>query len=649
MYKAENQFYEFGPFRLDTVKRQLLQDGVLVPLTPKALDLLLALIQRRDKVLEKDELMTILWPDTIVEEANLSVNMSAVRKALGESPSEHRYIVTIPGRGYRFVAEVHEAWKDPVNLAESSRVQTRVGSQGEAVSFPDVPDREATKLPENRWFAHHGWRNPYGVILILLVFGITAMTVYLWMSASKPAVGRRHARTIAVLPFKPLDAVEGDDYLGLGMADTLINRLSRINQIVVRPTSAVRKFTGVNEDAVAAGRELRVDAVLDGSLQRVNERIRVTVRLVRVEDGVPLWAGKFDERFTDLFAVQDSIAERVAGALTLTLTGEERRLLTKHYTENTEAYQHYLKGRYYWNKRTPEGLKRGSEYFKQAIELDPNYASAYSGLADSYSLLAIQEVLLPKEAFPQARAAALKALEIDGTLAEAQASLAHIRLHEWNWSEAERGFNRAIELSPNYPLAHHWYSEYLAAMGQTDRAIAEERRAEELDPLSLVISTDVAWHLYFGRRYEEAIEQLRKTVDLDTNFALARLRLGQIYALKARYHEANAEILRASELARDSTEVAAALGHAYAVSGRKDEALRQLEELQRPDRKYVSAYFIANVYLGLGDKDQTFAWLDKAYQDRSGWLVFLGVEPRFDSVRSDPRFTRLLHGIGLAN
>lgn len=671
MSERPAHFYEFGPFRLDAVKRVLLREGQPVPLTPKAFETLLVLIQNSGRVMGKDDLMQLLWPDSFIEieEANLSVNISTLRKALGESRSEHRYIVTVPGRGYRFAANVREWWDEGTELIVQQRTRASVvieqeeeqegargregeGARGEqAKTSPDLLSPPASlSLPLSSSLARRRRPGQLALVVSVALVGLGAALAYWWFAGRQPKVGDGAVvRSIAVLPFKLLSSDGGDEYLGLGMADALITKLGNLSQVAVRPTSAVRRYTGLEPDPVKAGRELKVDSVLEGSIQKSDEQIRVTVQLVKVEDGRHLWAEKFDERFTGIFAIEDSISERVAVALALKLTGEERRRLTRHHTENTEAYQLYLKGRYHWNKRTPDSLKKGVESFQQAIDKDPGYASAYAGLADSYTLLGIQEVLFPKDAFQKARAAAAKALEIDDTLAEAHASLAHISLHGWDWANAEREFKRAVELNPNYATAHHWYAEYLTALGRMEEAIAEEKRSQEMDPLSLVINTDVGWHLYYARRYDQAIEQYRKTLELDPNFTLAHLRLGQAYEQKQKYAEAIAELNKALALSAGSTETVSALGHAYALSGQKAQAQKALDELKgRAQQGYASAYFIAAIYAGLGERDQAFAWLEKAYEDRSGWLIFIKAEPKLDSLRSDPRFTDLLRRIGLA-
>jgi tetratricopeptide (TPR) repeat protein len=432
------------------------------------------------------------------------------------------------------------------------------------------------------------------------------------------------------------------------MADTLIARLSNIRGINVRPISAVRKYASIEQDALAAGREQKVDAVLDGQIQKSGDKIRVTVRLVRVEDGAPIWASQLDDKMTDIFAVQDSISERVAGVLALKLTGEEKGQLAKHDTENTEAYQLYLIGRYHLNRLTDDGFLKSLEYFQQAIEKDSNFAVAYTGMAESYNALGDFNVLRPKEVYPKARTAALKALELDDMLAQAHTALAVVKFgYDWDWSGAEREFKRAIELNPSDSEAREQYGFSLAFMGQFDEAIAEMRRAQELDPISLVKITGVGQVLLLARRYDESIEQCRRALEMDPNLGFAHWLLGVAYMYKGTYEPAIQELQKSIPLSGDSPDEPASLGLAYALSGKSGEARKIMEELkQRSRRKYLSSIIIATLHAALGEKDQAFALLDKAYDERDTLLILLKVEPMFDPLRSDPRFTNLLRRVG---
>lgn len=455
-------------------------------------------------------------------------------------------------------------------------------------------------------------------------------------------------KSIAVLPFKPLGTEGRDEALELGMADTLIARLSNIREIEVRPISAVHKYTGLDQDAVAAGREQQVHAVLDGHIQKAGETIRVTVRLIRVADGATLWADKFDNEMTNIFAVQDSISERVAGALAVTLAGGERERLTKHHTENPEAYQLYLKGRYHLNRLTDDGFLKGRDYFQQAIDLDPNYAAAYAGLADAYQMLSGYNALAPNDGFPKAKAAAMEALRLDEGLAEAHTTLGVVKLlHDWDWPGAEREYKRAIELNQSYSDAHLMYGFYLAAMERFDEAHAEMRRAQELDPLSLAKIIGTGEILYQQRRHDQAIEQYRKALEMDPNSGLAHWAIGNVYVQKGMFEEAIGEYKKAIPLSGDSPDEIASLGYVYALSGRRREAQAIIEELkERSKQRYISPTIIAFIYGGLGDKDEAFAWLEKAYEGRDFILVLHKVDPTFDSLRSDPRFADLVRRVG---
>ncbi|MEK6407925.1 MAG: protein kinase [Acidobacteriota bacterium] len=491
------------------------------------------------------------------------------------------------------------------------------------------------------------WRWTSVAASVLLALGVGAYLL-LVHNKGKNRVGGAAMKSIAVLPFKPVVASNRDESLEMGMADTLITRLSNIKQIIVRPISAVRNYGGLDQDAMAAGREQRVDAVLDGNIQKSGEQIRVTVRLVNIADGQQLWVDKFDEKMTNIFAVQDSISERVAAALAVKLSGEETEFLTKRYTSNTEAYQLYVKGRYLWNKRTGEALRKSIEYFNQAIEKDPNYALAYAGLADAYAVLPGHGRALPEETLPKAKAAAQKALDIDSQLPEAHTTLASLSADEWDWAEADRRFKRALELNPNYPTAHQWYGEYLVHVGRLGEALQEFKRALELDPTSLIINSLLGEALYLDRRYDEAIDQLQKTLEMDPNFAVAHTALGLAYEQKSMHNEAKSVFEKAVNLSGGATNLVALLGVAHVKCGNKSEARNVLDKLNKlVIQKRAQPHDLAIIYTGLGNKDRAFEWLEKAYQERSWLILYLKTDPFFDPLRSDPRFKGLLSRAGI--
>lgn len=581
--------YEFGPFRVDAQRHILLRDGRAVPLAPKVFETLLALVRSGGRVLKKNELMEAIWPDTFVEESNLAQHVFLLRKVLGEEKSEHRYIVTVPGVGYRFVAQV--------GVAEATR-EAAAPSAGRPGAMADI----------------------------------------------------RPPASLAVLPFKTIHAKEGDEVLGLGMADALVMKLSGLRLLKVRPTTAVLKYVGPGHDPLAAGRELGVDALLDGYYQRHGEQIRVSVQIIRVRDGVTLWAAKFDESFTNFFAIQDSVSEHVVRELEIELSGAERSHLRKNYTDNPEAFRAYIRGRYFWSRRTPEGLRKGLEYAQQAVALDPTYAAAYVGIADTYNLLGAQHsVMPPGDAFPRARAAAERALEIDPAVAEAYASLGFVAYcFDWDWAAAEGHFRRAIELRPNYPTAHHWYGEFLSTAGRFGEAVASLRRALALDPLSLAVGTDLGATFYYAGDYGRGEEELRKALEVDSGFVRAHIVMGAIQERKGEHAGAVASLRRAAELSGRDPAILPSLGHALAVSGERRGAREILKELRElSGRRYIPACGVALVHAGLGEREEVYRWLRKAFEQRDMNLLWLKVNPRFDSLRGDAEFEELVRRVGI--
>jgi len=467
-----------------------------------------------------------------------------------------------------------------------------------------------------------------------------------------PAVdtGDPASRALAVLPFQVLRVEEkSDEFLGMGMADAIITKLSNIHRIMVRPTSSVIKYFDGTHNIMAAGHELNVSYVLDGRIQRAGDRIRLTVQLVRMRDGVPIWATKFDENYTDLFTVEDSISEQVATALIPHLTGEERELLLRHETENTDAYQTYLKGRYFWNRFNDEDLQKALEHFREAIHLDPNYALPYVGIADYFNWAAIYSIGAPHDYFPQAKQAAIKALELDDSLAEAHAALAFTTLiYDWDWQGAEARFKRALELNSNYAPAHQWYSNLLAAQGRFDEAIAEIKRAQQINPLSLMDATIGGWTYYHARQYESALAEVKRAHEMDRTFGNGYTVLSLVYEEMGQHETAIEMAHRAQEFMEGSAVPLWPLGYALARSGRQDEARAIAEKLNSlSSQVYISSYYRALVYTGLGDREQAFKFLEDAYEKRDEWLIWLGTEPKLDDLRSDPRFHSLLKRVGL--
>lgn len=492
------------------------------------------------------------------------------------------------------------------------------------------------------------------VLLIVpgvLIVGIVAAYYLTHREQSQAEISNAQVKSIAVLPFKPLVAGNRDETLELGMADTLITKLSNIRNVDVRPITAVRRYTGLEQDAIAAGRDQQVDAVLDGVIQRSGDQVRVSVRFLRVNDGSQLWSGQFQEHLTQIFAVQDSISERVASALALTLAGGERQQLTKHHTENAEAYELYLKGRFQMSRLTDDGFLKARDYFQQAIGLDSNYALAHAALAESYVVLGGWNVATPHESFPKARDAALRAMQLDPSLPEPHAILAMVSFaFDWNWKAAEQEFKRALDLNPNYPDAHQFYSYYLTVMKRFDESLAQMQRAKELDPASLSKLAGIGEILNYMGRTDEAIEQFKKCLELDPNSGFAHWSLGNVYVHQQRYDAAISQYKKAIPLSGTSPDEPSTLAYAYAKSGRKKQALETIEELiRRSERSYVSSTLVAATYAALGNHDEALKFLRKAIDQRDGVLPFTSVDPIFADLRSDSRYNDLLRGAGLPN
>lgn len=653
--KTRPRAFEFDGFRVDLDNHLLTRGDRPVPLTPKAFDTLALLVARHGEVLSKEEILEQVWPGTFVEEATLTQNVYTLRKALSEAGAERSYIETIPRRGYRFVAPVRPAEVafetaampapelPPFEAEPAGRDDDLAGAEPPPAGLP------ASAAGKGRGLFAGGRRLAAFAALVVALAVFVAWRIVGVARSGGSGEAPAGVASIAVLPFEPLTNRPEDAYLGLGMADALISRLSNLHGLVVRPTSAVRRYTEENRDAVAIGRELKVDAVLDGTLQRSGSVLRVSVQLVGVGAAAPVWAKSFDAEATDLFDLQDSLSQRLASELQLQLTRQERARLVQRATENAAAYEAYVRGRYFWNRRTEEGLSKAIDSFRQAIQLDPGFALAHAGLADCYVLLPLFGGVAPTEAFPQAKEAASRALELDASLAEAHTSLAYSHaFFDWDFETAEEGFQRAIALNPGYPTAHQWYAFLLAALGRHPEAEVEARRAVELDPLSLVIHTDLGMVLYFARRHEAAVEQFGRALDLDPTFAYAHFGRGHAELALGRQDEAVAAMRRAAELAAGLAAMQAAYGYALGVAGRQGEARAILADLEaRAARGYVEASNFAFVHTGLGEKAQALEWLAKACDERSRFVVFFTTWPIYDSLRGEPGWGELVERVGL--
>ncbi len=597
--------YEFGDFRLDTGQRllTLAADGSVLPLVSRAFDTLLYLVERPGQLVGKAELLKAVWPGTVVEENNLSQSIAAIRKVLGERAGEHKYIVTIPGRGFRFVAAVGEA------------------------APAQSPRQSPARAPVR-------WRWP------MIAAGIAVMIAVAVVTFRPPAQPTR-AHTLAILPFKPVAPADDHTSLRYGMTDSLISRLRGLDGIAVQPFTSVRRYGGSDQDTLAAARELGVASVLDGTIQRSGDRLRVTARLIKVADGSQVWSQQFDESFTDIFAVQDTIAARVAEALAIRLRSQADRPPGRRLTENAEAYQLYVSGWFARSRQGEAGFRQSIDFFEKSIALDPNYPLPYVGLADSYAMLAVFGALAPHEAFPRALEAVNQALALDKELGEAHTSLAHIKaVYERDMPGAEREYQIALSLVPDYAIAHMWYGLFLGWSGRYEDGLARLRQAQELEPLQLGASANIGMLLYYSRRYDEAIDQLRKVLAVEPGLDHARSFLGRAYLRKGDPAAAIAEFSQRKSLSVGSY---ADLGMALAFAGRRDEAAAELGRLMAlRNERYVSAYDIASVHASLGDADHAFEWLDRAVEERAQLRGLTGVDPSFDGLREDPRMKPLL-------
>ncbi len=491
-----------------------------------------------------------------------------------------------------------------------------------------------------------------GTLILAVIFVVSAFLLFKGTPKKEPSKTEliNQQRKIAILPFEDMSPQKDQAWFCDGISEELINRLAKISAFQVTARTSAFSFKGQNIDIPTIGKRLNVDLVVEGSVRKEGDKLRITAQLVKVSNGYHIWSETYDRLMNDVFAIQDEISMSIVEKLKVSLLKEESAELKMRPTKNVESYNLYLKGRYYWNKRSEEAFQKGLEHFQLAIEKDPTYALAYAGIADCYNLLQVYAYLSPKEAFPKARAAAEKALEIDSSLAEAHTSLAWVRVsYDLDWSAGEKEFKRALELNPSYATGHHWYSIYLMAMGRHAESLAQIKRAQEVDPLSLMINTDLGFVLFYGRQDDLAIEQYHKTLEMDKDFGVAYWRLAIIYAQKEMYNEALAATQKMKELLGDKDPlVLGTIGYIYALLGKRDEAKKVLNELSGLSKhRYISSLRVALIYMGLGQKDQTFKWLEKAYEERDFWITLIKVAPPFDSLRSDPRFKILLKKMNL--
>lgn len=617
--------YKCRGFEIDAVRRVLFDAvGQPVPLTPKVFDLLLFLVENRGELLTKDEIMSAVWPDTIVEESNLTQNISILRRALGDTRGENAFIATIPGRGYKWVAEV----------------------------MPDAPGGlglEPAGSDSGKTKADDPQKHPITFVTVVFIAAILLAAGGFYFYRSRVTAGEStEPRVLAILPFKPLVEQNSDEALQIGMTDTLIAQLSNTSGIVLRPLSSVRKFTHGEQDPQAAGRELGADTVLDGSVQRWGDQVRVNIRLIDVDSGKSLWGGSFDENYENIFAVQDAISTKVAEALRLRLKVSDPSALAGG-TRDVDAYRLYLQGRLFQFRSTRHEILQAIGFYQQAIQIDPNYALAYASMADAYRMLPITSDTAADEAFPAAKAAAKRAIELDDNLCYAHVAMGYVASwYDWDQKLAEAEMRRAITLNPNSSDAHRGLSVLLTVLGRHEEAIAEMRLARELDPLSLPTNALEAQTLHYAGRDEEAIERLNKTFEIDPNFWIARLMLARIYIFQGRWEVALTELQRARAASNGNSETISLTGYVLAEMGRRDEALKALGELKALSKEsYVPAYNIAMVYNGLGDRAAALESLEDAARRHDVRLILIRVEHKWDDLRTEPRFEALIRRVGL--
>jgi len=574
--------YQFGPFYVDPLNRILVREGKTVALPPKSFDLLSLMVQNSGRLLDKDYLLNHVWSDVAVEENSLTRAVSDIRKALGESPGQNRFIATIARHGYRFL--------------------------------PQVTLHEPVEQPEAQ-------------------------------------VSLNRAMSVAVLPFNCL-IPEGDDKpLAVGMADALITRLSCLPQIVVRPTASILRYADDPRDPLVIASELRVDFVLSGSIQHIGERVRITAQVINLSEQRSVWAEHFEERLTHIFALEDSISSRIVAALALKVTNAQKESLARLHTLSSDAYQAYLRGRYFWSKQTLAGAHSANAYFRQAIEIDSRYAQAWAGIADALILIGLSGSLTgglpPREVYPEARKAALSALELDDSLVEARSSLGFIKLfYDWDLAGSQIELSRALSLQPNYATAHHGRALGLGFTGQFEDALKAIDEALEIEPLSLIFNANKGYLLYIAGLHRASVEHLERTLEIDSTFAPTRYRLGLALAALGRLEESVEHLIEVRRLSNESPHALGMLGYLYGLAGREEaarEILRRLDDLSKI--RYVSPTIRAEVLTGLRQYDDAVRWLSKALDERNAALFAFRVDSRFECLWSDPRFVELVHAL----
>jgi TolB-like protein/DNA-binding winged helix-turn-helix (wHTH) protein/Flp pilus assembly protein TadD len=639
-----NSVVRFGTYEVSFQSGDVRKSGLRIRVQQQPMKLLEILLEHPGEIVTREELRSRVWPNESFGDFDQALNISIgkLRSALGDSAENPRFIETLPKRGYRFIADVSVIDAD----ARPRRQEPLSGDLPTTDPGLKIKDVGSAVAPKRRLWPTRSVIGALALIIIITIITLSILSVWRLRSRAPASAG---IRSIAVLPLENLSGDASQSYFADGMTDELITDLAQISALRVISRTSVMVYKGARKPLPQIARELNVDAVVEGTVLRSGDQVRITAQLIEAATDKHLWSQSYEGELRDTLALQNRVASAIADQIRINLTPQEQAALKNVKVVNPDAYESYLKGRYFWNKRTADGLKVALAYFKQAIEEDPKYAQAYSGLADTYALLGDWQyaVMTPKEAFPKAKAAAIKALELDNTLGEAHNSLAFVLDgFDWDFDSAGKEFQRGIELSPGYATAHHWYAWHVSLLGRYDEAIAEMRKAQNLDPLSLIINADLAEVLVLAHSYEESIQQSRKTIEMDPNFALAHNQLAQAYLQKHMYDEAVAELQQAVKLSGNSPTCMANLARAYVASGKRNEAVKLLGDLKkRSNPGYSNASEIAMIYASLGDTDQAMNWLEKGYEERFNPGVLL--RPGFDPLRSDPRFQNLLRRIGL--
>jgi TolB-like protein/DNA-binding winged helix-turn-helix (wHTH) protein/Tfp pilus assembly protein PilF len=619
--------YQFEEFELDLKRYELRRNGQALKLEKTPMELLILLVSRNGELVTREEIVERLWGKNVFVDTEHGINTAVrkIRQALGEDTDNPRFVKTVVGKGYRCSARINSVPEQSV-VSEEKAPETPTAAQ------------LATGIGTRKL-----WLGGAAVVLLTGIFlgGNVA-------GVRDRLLGTAHHAPIASLAVIPLENLSGDtsqEFFADGMTDELITDLAQNSNLRVISRTSVMRYKGTRKPLPEIAKELGVDAIVEGTVERAGNTVRVRAQLIRASEDRHLWAVSFERQLPDVLALESEVASSIARQVQMKLLSESppvnRRI-------NPAAYEAYLKGRYAWNKRSEAALQEGIQFFKQAIALEPSYAEAYSGLADSYTTLGYFSYLPPREAFSLARAAAAKAVSLDNTLAEPHASLAYVSFYyDWNWSAAEGEFKKAIALNPNYATAHEWYSIYLTAMLRPDEAKFEIDRALQLDPLSLIVNTDVGFQMFYARNYDDCIKQLRKTLQMDPAFPVAHLWLGRAYQQKGMFEESMAEYQATDAALPNWVVTIAGIGNLQGLAKKSADAQLTLAELETMSKsRYVTPYGVALVYAGMGKNDEAFRRLNQAFDDRAHWLVWIRLDPRWDSLRSDQRYTEMIRRMG---